>query len=64
MKFFFVVGIILIILGYFGIKMDFFPQTLLRKAMNRPSDEDVISILMLLLGIIFVVIGCILWSLS
>ena len=64
MKFLFVVGIILIILGFFGIRIDLFPQSRLQKAMNRLSNGDIVLTLMLLLGVIFVVIGCIWWSLS
>ena len=64
MKFLFVMGIILIILGFFGIRIDLFPQSRLQKAMNKPSTGDCVLMVMLLFGIIFVVIACIWWSLS
>lgn len=63
MKFFFVVGMILMILGFFGVRLDFFPQSRLQKAMDRPSNGDLVLLSMFVLGIIFVVVGCIWWSL-
>lgn len=64
MKFFFVIGIILIVLGFFGLRFDLFPQSPYHRAMGRLSTGDSVLLLMLVLGVLCIVIAGIWWSLS
>ena len=42
MKFLFVLGIILIVVGYLAMRFDIFPRTPLQKSLGKVSDGDFI----------------------
>ncbi len=63
MKFLFVLGIVLMVVGYLAMRLDIFPRTPLQKMIGEVHDGDVIMAITFVVGLLCVIVSALWWSL-
>mgnify|MGYP000859486600 FL=1 len=64
MKFLFVLGLVMMVVGYLAVRFDIFPRTPLQKSLGKVSDGDFIMGIAFLAGLLCVIVSALWWSLT